>query len=340
MTMTKIRSLFVGLIAATALVLGVALQPSTSAAPLSPPPCPDGAVTSGDPLDRVKVESLRLLLKVDAVKRDRALAYDLRGPAPEKEQVFATRQTQRIRGDGVIKVAGQDPGVALKLDLVGTTEEEARVVAVEGRTVIRCQTKIVRDSSDLIVTVGGANGHHIKPGVLEREIVTSERIGGGKWVHTLSDVRSSEEQKKVLDARNGIEGTDDFYPQEQVEVGYAWTASTAVLNKVLGRSFTDVKGAVKVGLKFTKVEEVDGETVAVIETAVKGAAKMKKTGEKAVDAEMELKVTTWRALRTGVNVMEKCDGTIKISGILNFNNTDFYVSISGTIAGECVVTIK
>src|SRR5262245_48410419 len=70
--------------------------------------------------------------------------YDLRGPAPEVKQTFVSKSTLKIKNaDTTIKVAGQE--VAMKLDLVVTSEEEATVLAVDGRNVTKCKTKIVKE---------------------------------------------------------------------------------------------------------------------------------------------------------------------------------------------------
>ncbi len=65
--------------------------------------------------------------------------YDLRGPAPTKAQVFVVKGTAKIKeADTTMKAAGET--ITLKLSLDATSEEEVKVLAVDGRTVTKCQT--------------------------------------------------------------------------------------------------------------------------------------------------------------------------------------------------------
>ena len=55
-------------------------------------------------------------------------AYDLRGPAPEVGQKFVSKGTLKIKdADTTMKIAGQ--AITLKLNLVVTSEEEAKILA-------------------------------------------------------------------------------------------------------------------------------------------------------------------------------------------------------------------
>jgi hypothetical protein len=256
--------------------------------------------------------------------------YDLRGPAPQKGQVFLSKSTLKIKNaDATIKIGGQE--IAMKLDLVVTSEEEAKVLAVDGRNVTKCQTKIIKERADVTATFGGQEMSHTEPTALEKETVFSER-DGDKWKHSLLDTKPTEKQKKELDNRNGIENDDDLYPKEKVAVGHKWTVDAVALNKLLGNSFTAVKG--KIAQKFLKVEEVDGEKVAVVESTGKITAKMKEDGEPTVDVEMDLKVTTWRSLKTGLAVKEKFEGKIKLSGTVKMDGAEAEMTLNGPITGD------
>ncbi len=256
--------------------------------------------------------------------------YDLRGPAPEVGQKFVSKGTMKIKdADTTMKIAGQE--ITLKLDLLVTSEEEAKVLAVKDRDVTKCQTKVIKERADVTATIGGMEMTHTEPTALEKETIISER-DGKKWKHSLLDTKPSEKQKKELDNRNGIENDDDLYPKEKVKVGHTWTVDAAALNKLLGNSFTDVKG--KVNQKFTKIDEVDGEKVAVIESAAKISGKMKEDGEPTMDMEMDLKVTTWRSLKTGVAVKEKFEGKIKLSGTVKMDDAKVEMTLSGPITGD------
>jgi hypothetical protein len=263
-------------------------------------------------------------------------AYDLRGPAPEKGQVFSSKGTLKIKdADTTMKVAGQS--ISMKLTLLVTSEEEAKVLAVKGRDVTKCQTKIIKERADVTANIGGEDMNHTEPTALEKETVISER-DGKSWKHALVDTKPTEKQKKELDNRNGIENDDDLYPAEKVKVGHKWTVDAAALNKLLGNSFTDVKG--KVGQVFVKVENLDDEKVAVVESTAKLTAKMKEDGEPTVDVEMDLKVTTWKSLKTGVAVKEKFTGKIKLSGTVKMDDVKAEMTLNGPLSGESTTKLK
>ncbi|MFM8272763.1 MAG: hypothetical protein ACKODX_10580 [Gemmata sp.] len=262
--------------------------------------------------------------------------YDLRGPAPQKGQVFVGKGTLKIKdADTTMKVAGQT--VNLKINLLVTSEEEAKVLAVDGRNVTKCQTKIIKERADVTANFGGQEMNHTEPTALEKETVISER-DGAKWKHSLVDSKPTEKQKKELDSRNGIENDDDLYPKDKVKVGHTWKVDAAALTKLLGNSFSDVKG--KLDQKFVKIEDVDGEKCAVVESAGKITAKMKDDGEPTVDVEMELKVTTHKSLKTGVNVKEKFEGKIKLEGTQKMDDIKVDIKMSGPISGESATKLK
>lgn len=262
--------------------------------------------------------------------------YDLRGPAPQEKQVFVSKSVLKIEdADTTMKIMGQS--IAMKLDLVVTSEEEATVLAVEGRNVTKCKTKVITERADVTANFMGQKLEQTEPTALEKETIISER-DGKKWKHTLLDTKPNDKQKKELDNRLGIENDDDLYPAEKVPVGHTWTVDAAALNKLLGNSFTDVKGKVK--QKFTKVEDFQGEKVAVIESDAKLTAKMKEDGEPTVDVEMEMKITTWKSLKTGVSVKEEFTGKIKMSGTVKMDDIDVEMTLAGPIRGNATTKIK
>jgi hypothetical protein len=262
--------------------------------------------------------------------------YDLRGPAPQKGQVFVSKGTLKIKdADTTMKVMGQT--VDLKINLLVTSEEEAKVLAVDGRNVTKCQTKITRERTDVTANIGGADMSHTEPAALEKETVISERDGKG-WKHVLVDNKPNEKQKKELDSRNGIENDDDLYPQEKVKVGHAWKVDATALTKLLGNSFSDVKG--KLDQKFVKVEDVDGEPCAVVESTGKITGKMKDDGEPTIDVEMDIKVTTHKAIKTGVNVKERFEGKIKLEGTQKMDDVKVDIKMAGPIVGESTTSLK
>jgi hypothetical protein len=262
--------------------------------------------------------------------------FDLRGPAPKKGQEFVSKGTLKIKdADTTMKVMGQE--ITLKITLNVTSEESAKVLTVDGREVTKCQVKVVKERADVTANLAGVEMTQTEPTALEGETIISER-DGKKWKHSLVDTKPSEKQKKELDNRNGIENDDDLYPKDKVKVGHTWTVDAAALTRLLGNSFTDVKG--KLDQKLVKIEDVDGEKCAVIESSGKISGKMKDDGEPTIDVEMELKITTYKSLASGVPVKEKFTGKIKLEGTQKVEDVKAEIKMSGPISGETTTKLK
>jgi hypothetical protein len=263
--------------------------------------------------------------------------YDLRGPAPEKGQVYLSKMTLKINdADTTLKVMGQTIKLKMSMNMIG--EEEQKVLAVDGRNVTKCQTKVIKERAEITADIGGGQTM-TEPTALEGEIIISERVGEGKWKHSLVDNKPSDKQKKELDNRIGMENDDELYPAEKVKVGHKWTVKAAALTKLFGNSFTDVKGELK--QTFVKVEKVDGEDCAVIDSQGTVKGKMKdEDGEPALDVEMELKVTSWREIKTGVEVKSKLDGKIKLAGKQKIDDASVDITLSGPFTGDSTGKLK
>lgn len=263
--------------------------------------------------------------------------FDLRGPAPTKGQVFLSKMTLRIKdADTTLKVMGQTVKMKMSMDMVG--EEEQKVLAVDGRNVTKSQSKIIKERADITTDFGGGMTM-TQPTELEGEVVISERIGENKWKHSLVDTKPTDKQKKELDSRNGIENDDELYPAEKVKVGHTWKVEAKALTKLFGNSFTDIKGELK--QKFVKIEKVEGEDCAVVESSGLVKGKMKdEDGMPTMDVEMDLKATAWRSIKTGVELKGTFEGTIKLGGKQKIDDATVEINLSGPMKGETTTRIK
>lgn len=262
--------------------------------------------------------------------------YDLRGPAPQKGQVVVGQSVFKITdADVKLKVAGME--LEAKQTMTATEEEEVTFQAVDGRQVTKARTKVVREKVETTVTLGGADMSDTKDGDLDGEVIVSERTGPGKWKHSLVDTKPNEKQQKDLDRRVGPESDDELYPADKVKVGHAWEVDAAALQKVFGGSIVDLKGKLKA--KFVKVEAVNGEECAVVEMSgtIKGIAKADE-GDLAV--EMDLTGTTWRSVKTGVDVKDKAKGRVKMSGKLEMDGQGIDIALEGPFTIEGTTKLK
>lgn len=263
-------------------------------------------------------------------------AYDLRGPAPKKGQVYRSKGSITIKdGDLEMTVGGET--IKAKQTMVLLGEEEDKVLAVEGRNVTRCQTRVIKDRISTVTDLGGQELKEDEPGDLEGEVLIGDRVGEGKWKFSLVDSKPTDKQRKKLDTREGPESDDPLYPEGKVRVGHTWSSGAEALKRSLGKGLTDLEG--KVDQKFVKVEDVAGEACAVIEMKGKLKGRLKdEDGD--LEMAMDFKATTWRSLKTAVDVKEKYGGTITISGKQKSNGTAVELHLKGPFTAEGTTTLK
>lgn len=262
--------------------------------------------------------------------------YDLRGPGPAKGQVYYSKGTITIK-DGDLTLTVGDETTKAKQTMLLTGEEEDTVLAVEGRQVTRCRTRIIKDRVSTVTTVGGQELKEDDPGDLEGESLTSERVGEGKWKHAVIDGRASEKQRKKLDKREGPESDDPLYPAGKVKVGHTWSSGAEALRRSLGKGLEGLEG--KVEHKFVRVEDVKGEACAVVEMKGKLKGKMKDDDGDLV-LSMEFTATTWRSLKTAVDVKERYDGRITIEGKQRTAGMVIGVHLEGPFVAEGTTVLK
>lgn len=261
---------------------------------------------------------------------------DLRGPAPQKGQVVVHKSTFQIKDAKVsIKVAGM--GIDAKQTLKADEEEEVKYLAVDGRQVTKAQTRVVTEVVKTVTDIGGNDMEDTKDGDLQGEVIVSERVGAGKWKHTLVDARPNAKQKKELDKRVGPESDDDLYPAGKLKIGHKWTVEAATLQRIFGGSITELKG--KLNLTLLKVETFEGEECAVVSSKgkVTGVAK-DEDGD--LKVEMELDGLTWRSLKTGIDVKDAAKGRIRMSGKVEMDGQSLDLDLAGPITINGTARLK
>ncbi|HXD85194.1 MAG TPA: hypothetical protein VN641_01790 [Urbifossiella sp.] len=253
-------------------------------------------------------------------------AVDLRGPAPKKGDISVSKSVFRIKGADV-KIAIGGAKINAKQSLTATEEEETKVLAVEGRQATKVQTRMIKEQVESKTELGGQEKDDSKAGELDKEVIISQRDKNGKWKHSLVDTKPTAKQKRELDKRVGPENQDELYPEGKVKVGHTWTVDASALQRVFGGSITELKGKLK--MKFVKIETIDGEECAVIEMAgdIKGVAK---ETEGTLDVELKnMTGTTWRSIKTGVDVKDKAKGDITMSGKIEMDGAKADLMLEG-----------
>ena len=259
--------------------------------------------------------------------------FDLRGPAPQKGTQFTTAGKLKVAGADAEMKRG-DAVVKFKLDLTVTLEEDVKLLDVNGREITKLQTKLRRGR---VETVGLAKGAaQVEPSVLEQETVVGV-FDGKTWKHSLAAGQPTEAQMKALAEFKGFASPDALYPNEKVKVGHAWTADASGLDRLLSHTLTDVQG--KLDRKFAKVETIDGERLAVIESSGKVSGKMKGNGDQPPTADIEMKHTAWKSLKTGLVVNDSFTGTLAVTGRSKDGDVVTELTIKGPISGESATKV-
>jgi hypothetical protein len=265
--------------------------------------------------------------------------YDLRGPAPTKGATYQTEQTFVFK-DGKCSIKVGEQTIEFTQTTTSKTSERVKFLAVDGRTVTKAEKRFVKDNNVTEVSVAGMDRTETKSGPLEGETVISTRGDDEKWTNKLVDNTPTDKQKKKLDKLRGPLSDDDLYPAEKVAVGHAWTVDAKTLGKHLGDDFTDLKG--KVDSKFVRVEKIDGEECAVVETKGKITGKSASDEEEAegiLDVELTVNVTVYRSLKTGVDVKDSVTGKMKLSGTVKVMGSDAEMTVSGNITSKGTQTV-
>lgn len=261
--------------------------------------------------------------------------YNLRGPAPAKGLTVVRTVTMKIKdADVTVTVMGQKVELKQNLDIV--SEEEDEVLEVKGRDVVKLKTTIVKESVNTVSDVNGAEMKEDKTSVLQGESIVAEKGKDGKWKNSLQDGKPTDEQKKELAKREGPDNDDELFPEEKVKVGHTWKVDASKMKSLTGPTISDVTGELK--LKFLKVEKLDGEECAVIETTGTFKGKMKEDG--APDIEMTVASTGWRSLKTGLEVKGKITGTVKIDGTIKMGDNDIEIKLEGKVEGTSTAKLK
>jgi hypothetical protein len=270
--------------------------------------------------------------------RDEDATFDLRGPAPAKGQVYLTKEVSKIKGANLaVSVGGQN--LKLKQTMVETVEEEIKLLAVDGRNVTKAQTKVIKKVTDVTTDLNGEANTETQRDDLEGTVIIAERLGEGKWKHTLVDDKPTAKQKKKLDRRVGPENDDDLYPAGKVKVGHEWTVDAAAMKKFLGNDFSDISGKMK--QKFVKVEAVDGDDCAVIESTGSIKGKLTDDDDDMLNVELVVsKATTWRSIKTGIDVKSKLEGKLKLAGKKKIEGAEADLVMEGPLVVDSTTRLK
>ena len=257
---------------------------------------------------------------------------DLRGPGPQVGQVFRNKVKFEMKdADRTVQSDGKTE--SSKYSLAGVSEEEVKVLALDGGKVSKYQTKHIKDETKTEETVGGNTTTDEDVDDLAGAVVLSEKHDG-KWTHSLVDAAPTDKQKKALHDLDGWDD-EDYIPQGKQPIGRSWEVDATHLKKIMGGGLKSLSGTGK--SSFVRLEKYDGELCAVVESDmhVKGAPDTS-VGDGLM--EMDLKSVEYRSLRLGHAIKATLDGTMRMIIKAKVGDVETSVEIKGKVSGEVETT--
>lgn len=286
---------------------------------------------------RIHVHGLVFLLLLSSGSLWADESYDLRGPPPKKGQVFRETNKFTMKKADISLGLGGDAKLDGKMDMVAYTEKEVEFLGVDGRNITKLRTKVLKDETDRVTTIGGMTEKETDKKALEGEYVLSE-LKQKTWKHVLEDTKPNEKQAKELKNFDEPQNDDDLYPAEKVKIGHAWKIEPTAIKKLLGSKVTDATG--KGNSKFLRVEKLGDEMCAVIESDIDVKAKMKDDDDNEYSIEMKGKILSHRSIEMGVDMKFTIDGTATFAGKVEQDGQKADVKFSGKMTGEGTASIK
>lgn len=261
--------------------------------------------------------------------------YDLRGPAPEKGQIYLI--TAKSVGKNMTKTTKtQDKTNEERFEENNYKKKEVEILAVQGDEITRMRSKIIQDQREYIMRKGKKGARRNIDGDLHGQFIYSERLKSG-WKNSLEDVAPTDKQLRELKEYVPFKEEDLFYPKEKTKVGHTWKIDPALMEKVIGRQMEDFKGT-GAG-KFLRVEKGDGEDIAVLEVEQEWTGKSKDD-----DGTMEFKIkakgTVHRSLKYGFDRKSAMVVQLSMKGDGEIDGEKAEVELNGTTNDEDLIELK
>jgi hypothetical protein len=274
-----------------------------------------------------------LILTTPPVFAGEDVKVNLRGPAPIVGTVVQSTAKFETKG-AELTVTAQGKNVQGKLTASTISEEETKILAIDGEKVTKFQTKHIKDEDRTITTIAGETTTDDDLDDLAGSVVSSVKKGND-WTHSLVDSKPTEKQSKAL---AGLSGWDDHdhIPNGKQAIGRTWEVDATHFKKLLGPKATAVSGKLKA--TFVGLEKHRGELCAVIQTEGRMKAKMEIDG-KLMTMDIEMKETTHRSLRLGWDLASTATGTVRLVGNFKTDGEDVRVEIKGNFTGHVSTTI-
>jgi len=261
--------------------------------------------------------------------------YDLRGPNPVKGQVYIL--TAKSTGKNLVRnIKVGDKSIEEKFDEVTTKKKEIEVLGVDGFDITKMRTKVITDQRNEFTRRGKKEVKKTTDRDLQGQYIYSERLKTG-WKNSLEDVTPNDKQKTALKEYVPFKEEDTFYPAGKIKVGQSWKIDQAMMDRVIGKQFEEMKGS-GTG-KLLRVEKDKGEDIAVIEVEFEVTGK-EKEDDLSFDVTIKGKGQAYRSLKLGFDRRSTTVLEISMKGGGESDGQKIEMDFKGTMNAEDLIELK
>ena len=263
--------------------------------------------------------------------------YNLRGTDTEGMTIEFEENSRVEKG----RISFSFGGEKTTGDLLRSSDKSRHLVKlleVTDGKVSKARVKVLEESSVQVVKIEGEVNSEKESGSLEGKTVFLSRAGGD-WKAELRNETPSREQSWDLKALAAIASVENlFYPEQSVPVGHTWTIQGADLGALFGPGVKKVNG--KVVMRLDRVEQINGEPVAMISSEVDIQSDFKDMDGNPMQTEIKGKGITHRSLKTYVDLKDDLTGTMKTSGKVKEGEVEIDMEITGELKATGTAVIK
>lgn len=186
-----------------------------------------------------------------------------------------------------------------------------KITGTNGGQASELQTDVKEYTQKQAMTINGQPRNDNKNQPLHGVTIVS-KLADGKWDNQLQTGEATEAQAKALRRMNPFE-SDALYEDRKMAVGESWSVPQEQMAKFFGESMAgQLTGTMQ--CKFERVEDLDGQSCAVITAHLKASGKAPEQPDVLIT--MELKGTMFRSLAEKVDLKVDLAGTIRMDGPL------------------------
>ncbi len=237
------------------------------------------------------------------------MTYDLLGPAPQAGETITVTETMKIE-NGTIDLAFQGQNLEGTTEVEGSTVSVVQIVSAEGYQITAYNVSVTSDEVRSSGEMAGQVQDEEQEGELVGRTVNLVMADDETWTRELAGRRASIEQQDEIDRMSGSTPDSLVFPSEPVAIGHRWKIRNEALAPILGGSVENPLGSAT--LRFTGVEEYDGEQVAVIEVSFDVEGDTKLEGDIEAQVHMVATGVIRRSLATGLDRVFDLEGTFEM----------------------------